>query len=237
MGTVTDNITGGYFDLDLNQIRAVLLQQPWVKNAALRRRWPESVSVFIEEHRPIAFWNKDAYISESGEVFRPEIIDQQLNLPHLNGPETQHEKVLKFMNVLYKQMARLEYQVKRLDLDDRRSWQMVIEKQAAVVEVTEDNKIANHAIEVKLGRYDTEKRLQRFIHVLPALASELETVENKIKVIDMRYPNGFAVRMSEQNKVAKNDYHSKKIMHDPELEITQVFVYAHRNATLAMSGV
>jgi len=54
-------------------------------------------------------------------------------------------------------------------------------------------------IDVKLGRFETEKRLQRFVRILPSLASERGVdngalTDKNIKVIDMRYPNGFAVQ-------------------------------------------
>ena len=65
-----------------------------------------------------------------------------------------------------------------------------------------DSEGDSQAIDVRLGRFDTEKRLQRFIRVLPALVSEKEFADNKIKVIDMRYPNGFAVRMTTNEIVA-----------------------------------
>ena len=43
------NISGGYFTVDLSHIREVLLHKPWVKNVSLRRKWPASLTVFIEE--------------------------------------------------------------------------------------------------------------------------------------------------------------------------------------------
>ena len=190
---VMKNISGGYFTVNLNNIRELLLHKPWVKNVSLRRKWPASLNVFIEEQVPIAYWNNDAYLSENGDVFKPETIDKKLNLPALNGPEGQHDNVWKFMNVLYKETAMLNYQVVRLNLDDRRAWQLLLAESAAL----EDARI-----EIKLGRFDTEKRLQRFVRILPALtighgSKKINYIESKIKVIDMRYPNGFAVQTEE----------------------------------------
>ena len=190
---VMNNISGGYFTVDLNNIRELLLHESWVKNVSLRRKWPASLNVFIEEQVPIAYWNNDAYLSENGDVFKPEIIDKKLNLPALNGPAGQHDNVWKFMNILYKETAMLNYEVVRLNLDDRRAWQLVL---------AESTGLEGARIEIKLGRFDTEKRLQRFVHILPALTigygiKKSDYAESKIKVIDMRYPNGFAVQMAE----------------------------------------
>jgi cell division protein FtsQ len=190
---VKKNISGGYFTVDLNYIRELLLHKPWIKNVSLRRKWPASLNVFIEEQVPVAFWKNDAYLSENGDVFKPEYIDQRLNLPNLNGPAGQHVNVWKFMNILYKETAMLNYEIVRLNLDERRAWQL---------ELAERDGLEGASIKIKLGRFDTEKRLQRFVYILPALTTghgikSSDYAESKIKVIDMRYPNGFAVQMLE----------------------------------------
>lgn len=213
---VNEDIVAGYFAIDMNQVRERLLQHPWIKEASLRRTWPADLTVFIEEQKPIAFWNEDGYLSESGDVFRPGEIDRALALPQLAGPQNQHETVLRFMNRLYKEMAVLDYTVTRLSLDDRRAWQIAIIKEqqaSASVDTTAAGIAADErrSIEVKLGRFDTERRLQRFIRILPALAAGSKTVSTnkeksitgeRIRVIDMRYPNGFAVQMAAQVKEA-----------------------------------
>ena len=204
---VSDNVSGGFFTVDLQHIREILFQQPWVKSVSLRRRWPAGLDVFIEEHKPVAYWNDDGYISQSGSVFKPEVIDKNLNLPVLSGPEAQHSNVWKFMNVLYRKMAALNYAVTSLRLDERRAWRLEI-LNAVNVEAAGNAK----GIAVRLGRFDTEKRMQRFIRILPALASKKEFSDNEIQVIDMRYPNGFAVRMTDEELAVKKTIVSDSII-------------------------
>ena len=187
---VSSNIEGGYFTVDLNRAREALMKQPWLKDVSLRRQWPASVNVFIEEQKPIAYWNDDSYLGDGGNIFTPENIDKSLNLPVLNGPQGQHENVWQFMNVLYKEMAALQYEVVRLTLDERRAWQLVINR-------LYENEPSQ--IEVKLGRFDTEKRVHRFIRMLPALTAGNGLSKNNIEIVDMRYPNGFAVKIAEKN--------------------------------------
>lgn len=202
---VNANIDGGYFTVDLNKIREALMQQPWIKSVSLRRRWPTKLDVVIAEQVPVAYWNHDGYINKDGEVFKPEKIDESLNLLKLNGPDGREETVWKFMNELYKEIALLDFDVVRLDLDDRRSWQLVIaENNADATSSEEIPKSKANTIDVKLGRFDTEKRLKRFVQILPSLTVEQASDSNdltgkKIKVIDMRYPNGFAVQMATEN--------------------------------------
>ena len=209
-----ERIEGGYFTVDLPMLRETLMQHPWIRDASLRREWPASIKVSIEEKVPVAYWNDDAYISAAGDVFKPETRLNSLALPLLNGPQGRHGEVWKFMNTLYSEMALLEYQVVRLDLDDRRAWQMVITGDVAARTVTSSDKAASaysgrvDGFVVKLGRFETYKRLQRFVRILPALIEEnqaaadmvSDSVKNKnIEVIDMRYPNGFAVQLSSQH--------------------------------------
>ncbi len=194
---VKNSISGGYFTVDLKNIQALVLQKPWVNNVSLRREWPASVTIYVEEKRPVAYWNDDAYLSDAGVVFKPDYIDTTLNLPNLNGPSGQQEKVWKFMNTLYKEIAMLNYEVVRLELDDRRSWQLVMAVNVGIENVGIEKK----KIEIKLGRFDTKKRLQRFVSILPALIAKHEMNQNsfatgEIKAIDMRYPNGFAVQFA-----------------------------------------
>ena len=194
---VEDNISGGFITVDLNRVREIVSQQPWIENVSLRRRWPDILEVFVEERKPIAFWNDDGYISENGHVFKPKSIDKKLNLPDLDGPDGQHNNVWKFMNVLYKEMSLLNYTVTSLELDERRAWQLKIEKNIGLG----DEEIRS-GISVRLGRFETEKRLRRFVRVLPELAAEKEFADNNINVIDMRYPNGFAVQMATNEVVS-----------------------------------
>lgn len=202
---VKNNTSGGYFTVDLNTLRELLVQQPWVKTVTLRRKWPASLDVYIVEQSPIAFWNDDGYINKDGQVFKPEKIDVALDIPNLSGPDGHHNDVWKFMNVLYQEMALLEYDVVRLDLDERRAWQLVVTANSEANQET----VAN-MINIRLGRFDTEKRLQRFVRILPALIDEDGKVRELhrginsdghkdagIEVIDMRYPNGFAVQIKE----------------------------------------
>ena len=211
--TVKRSVSGGYFTVDLTAVRDLLQYQPWVRSVSLRRVWPASITVTIEEQVPVAYWNDEGYINEAGEVFKPATVNTTLNLPKLSGPEGQHDNVWKFMNQLYQEMALLDYQVTRLKLDDRRAWQLVISTGPVSSSTAQaDNE---QDIGVKLGRFDTQKRLQRFIGILPSLIASQSGKSgsddgsmfgtDRIELIDMRYPNGFAVKMSDKEMLEKEN--------------------------------
>lgn len=233
--TVREHTRDGYFAMDLKQVRELLLQLPWVKDVALRRQWPADLTVIVEEQVPVAYWNDDGFVSEAGEVFRPAPVDTSLPLPQLRGPEKLHDKVLAFMNRIYGEMQALGFKVTRLELDDRRAWNMALQSTA---ELSSQDDVAS-SIDIKLGRFETDKRLQRFMRVLPALVAQMKRSENSISVIDMRYPNGFAVQLQQP---VKSDVISQAVVSPAEESLsiknmTHDSVRRQPNATAQMSEV
>jgi cell division protein FtsQ len=187
---VKSNISGGYFTLDLDSIRKHVQQQPWVESVNLRRQWPSQLIVDVNEQQPVAYWNEKSFINDKGDVFTPKTMMTDLELPHFFGPKGQQETVWRFMNTLYQEMALLDYEVVSLTMDARHAWQL---------EVASNHGHSGTPIRVRLGRSDTDKRLKRFVAILPALTNTAQLNRNTIDVIDMRYPNGFAVRKKDAN--------------------------------------
>jgi len=55
----------GFFNLDIAEIQQEVEELPWVEKAYVRRIWPESISVHIEEHQPVARWGEDGLLSDN----------------------------------------------------------------------------------------------------------------------------------------------------------------------------
>lgn len=201
---VMNNVEGGYFTLNLTHARERIMKNAWVKSVSIRRRWPAQLIVNVKEKKAVAYWNKHAFISAEGEVFKPVKMDTTMLLPHMYGPEGQQKKVWMFMNRIYPPLASLSLQVDALYLDQRRAWKLVLSYLAA--DKTTAAKKQDETLTLRLGRYDTDTRFNRFIHVF----SRVDSPDlNQIKTIDMRYPNGFAVlrkaQLNEKNKLAMCD--------------------------------
>ena len=179
-------IDGGYFSLDLNLMRTALMALPWVDDVSVRRQWPSGLHIKVTEKQAVAYWNDDAMISDRGDVFKPEVIAQQLILPRLNGPDGLHNKMWRFLVAINEDFSSMGFEVLDLNLDDRRAWSFHFSSQ----------KVMNE-IEVKLGRDHAEDRLARFVRVF----SNIDKFNLKnTAVIDLRYPNGFAMRI--KNNIA-----------------------------------
>ena len=76
--------------LDLQAIRKQLLTQPWVEDARVSRRLPDTLLVDIVERKPVAIWQfhqKLNLIDKDGRVLAPVDINAMPDLPLLVGPD------------------------------------------------------------------------------------------------------------------------------------------------------
>jgi cell division protein FtsQ len=164
-------LSGNFFAADLAEVRVSLERLPWVRNVAVRRAWPSRLEVTIEEHVALARWGDDALVNTYGERFPGKTKDV---LPTFIGPAgTQAELARRYarFNAI---VAPLDARIERVALSQRHAWQLRL----------------SNGLHVALGRDAdlAETRLRRFVEVYPAM-------NNKNEYVDLRYPNGFAVRV------------------------------------------
>lgn len=179
--TVTSVLDGGYFTVNLHVIRQALLNLPWVEDASIRRQWPGGLHIKVIEKQAVAFWGDKSLLSNKGVLFSPASIDASQALAKLDGPEGQHKKVWGFLAGIRKDFEAMGLEVEQLVLDERRAWSMKI-----------SGRNFSGPVEVKLGRTDSAEHLARFVRVF---SDNKILATDSVDVIDMRYPNGFAMRM------------------------------------------
>jgi cell division protein FtsQ len=171
------HVRGNFFALAPSQVRAGLEELPWVRRASVRRVWPDALEVTLEEHVPLARWRERGLIDVYGERFNAAT---DAALPMFVGPAgTEHELAqgyARFARVLAPLGARLE----RVVLSERRAWQLQLDS----------------GLHIVLGRDadGAEARLRRFVE---AYAQTLGRIARAHEYVDLRYPNGFALRVPE----------------------------------------
>lgn len=171
---VAAHVEGGFFTVDVNAIRTAAEQLPWVYKAAVKRVWPGTLRISIEEQQAIVRWGEQGYLNSNGEPFFPQVPAMVPALPSLAGPEGHELKVLRSYQEVVKTLAPLGIAVTRMELDERRAWHLQV----------------GNGVLLELGRADTRERLQRFIRAYPTIfAARLE----ELKRVDLRYSNGFSV--------------------------------------------
>ncbi|WOG26171.1 cell division protein FtsQ/DivIB [Endozoicomonas sp. 8E] len=162
-----------FFYLDLEEMRRAVLDMPWVRKASLRREWPDTLIVRLEERKPIARWQDDGLIDEDGEVFRPGSLEAFNKLPKLAGMEDRSEDVMQQYLAFSQVIRPLGVAVRELRLSTTDSWWLKVDH-----------------VDVNLGRDRRMERLQRFIRLYHA---RLDDRWQDVKRVDLRYLNGASV--------------------------------------------
>lgn len=164
---------GNFFALSIDELRASLERLPWVRVAAVRRVWPDRVEVAIEEHVALARWGADALVNTYGERFAGKADD---TLPLFIGPPGSEAEVTRRYERFSRVLAPLGSPVERIALSARHAWQL---------------RLAS-GLQLTLGRDAdlAEQRLARFVEAYAAVGAARAP-----EVVDLRYPNGFAMRV------------------------------------------
>ncbi|WP_430009001.1 cell division protein FtsQ/DivIB [Methylophaga lonarensis] len=167
-------VSGSFLNVNVAGIRAAGEALPWVYQVRVRRVWPDTLHLIVEEQRAIALWNDDGLVNIRGEVFFPNPDTFPQGLVQLHGPEGTNVMVARRLVEIQQQVSMLGLRISALSVDARRSWEVTF---------TDDMKLL-------LGRANGQARLERFVKVF---ANELGRYQADIEVVDMRYTNGLAV--------------------------------------------
>ena len=167
-------LQGGFFQVDVQQLRLGVLREPWVREASVQRVWPDTVRVVIEEQVPVARWGRDALLNTEAEVFRPARASFPKGLVRLQGPPGSEREVLVMYRDLAARLERLQLPLAHLTLSERGAWRFRLADETEVV----------------LGRERVAERLDRFER---AYRAQLVDAWSGIAAIDLRYTNGFTV--------------------------------------------
>ena len=182
---VVDIAQGGWFSVDLNQIRQTVEAIPWVEHASIRRIWPATIELNIVEQKPYVRWGAKGLLNLRAESYLPRngVIPQYL--PLLSGPEGSEKQVAKRYVAINKQFKPLNLALKGLTLNQRGAWTLLLDNE----------------IRVELGVDQIETKLQRLLNSYPILNNHPE--QGKLIKIDCRYPNGLAVLRTPLTKETK----------------------------------
>jgi cell division protein FtsQ len=174
----------GFLSVDLDAMRAALETIPWVDRARAERRWPNGVRVSLTEHVPAARWGEDGLMNTRGELFLEGARHVPPELPVLNGPPGTHAQVAKLYLDTYPRLLAVGLRLARVELDPRGAWSLEL----------------SNGVEVRLGRQDVDRRLERFIRVAsPLIAARA----GEVSYVDLRYSNGFSVGWNAPARMAR----------------------------------
>lgn len=177
-------LAGNFFTVDLDRVRSVFEKLPWVRQAEVRRRWPDTLELVLEEHVAVARWRQAdgemRLVNDKGEVFAA-ASDQEL--PVFSGPEGSAALVLERYREFSGMLNALNRRPEAVMLSSREAWQVKLDD-GLLIELGRDE-----------ARHGLAERMTRFVGwYRPALE---KTRLARATTVDMRYPNGFTLRVQQ----------------------------------------
>lgn len=185
----------GFWQVDLLQLKASLESHAWVRQAVIRRQWPNQLVIGIDEYVAVARWNDSYLLSATGDVFLPSQTAVFSHLPLLR---------VKLIDVEQQQSPTRE------TIQQAVTWFNQFQKPLtdyglSVVEQTQSlegdfSLVLSNGLILVLGADQVVDRFDRFLTLLDGrLMSELDD----IKVVDLRYVNGLSVRWRDSIELAQ----------------------------------
>ena len=172
---VIHHINGGFFSFNTRELRSALMVLPWVYNVSIRQIWPSELEISVVEQEPLAQWNGTQLISKLGTLFNPPITIIPKDLPQLQGPNDSKKIILARFEQFNQLLEPLRIKITALKVDNRGAWFLVL----------------NNHIQVYLGREDTDQRFKKLVCCYQKIIGDRS---DQVDYIDLRYPNGLAVR-------------------------------------------
>ena len=186
---VIGNLSGNFFSIRLDNARTAFESVPWVRSASVRRVWPNGLIVTLEEHEALGIWggaNDARLMNTYGELFIANVAEAEADrkLVQFNGPDKSNHDVLALYNLLNEWFKPWKAKPVEVSLSNRYAW---------------SSKLDN-GIRFEFGRDLDQKdraqinvRMERFFKTWPQIQQQWP---GKVDMVDLRYPNGFAIRLN-----------------------------------------
>ncbi|MEH2921691.1 cell division protein FtsQ [Samsonia erythrinae] len=169
---------GTFMTQDVNVIQQQIERLSWIKQASVRKQWPDELKIHLVEFVPVARWNDQLMVDAQGNSFSvPAERIKNRAMPLLYGPEGSESEVLEGYRTMNQVLAAGKFRLKTVAMSARHSWQLGLDDD----------------IRLELGRDDRAKRLARFIELYPLLQRQATSENKRISHVDLRYDSGAAV--------------------------------------------
>lgn len=184
---VAPHLQGTFFTIDLDEVKHVFQNVPWVRNAVVRREFPNTLKVTLQEHRAVAYWGTDKaqrLINNYGEVFDANTGEvEEETLPHLNGPDGRGLDVLNMYYAIAPYFNRAKIPIDELELNPGGGWRVILE--------------TGPTVEIGHGELNQIlSKVQQFTDTIPYVTARYTRPTTALEYADLRHQNGYAIRLS-----------------------------------------
>ena len=184
---IIPNIKGNFFTINLNTTRLALESLPWIRNATVKRVFPNQIEIYLQEHKPVAIWgSRDDFkmINVDGVIFDSGMEDDESDkLPQFTGPVGQSNLMLSMYLKLNTILTPLKVKLKKIELSSRGSWTAMLEGGA----------------QLELGRGSSDvilERMKQFAGTLSIVTTNFNKNITALQYADLRHVNGYALKIN-----------------------------------------
>ena len=170
---VAPELSDSMLTQDIAALRRRLEAEPWVRTARVRRSWPDALAVEIAEQEPVARWEAGGLLNDRGERFDPAGAEAP-GLARLAGAPGREAALVRTLGRVRTLLGPSGLELRRLEESPRRSLRLELAS----------------GTRLELGRERPLARLARWLRYRASLARRTPAAV----AVDLRYPNGFAVR-------------------------------------------
>ena len=198
---VMPHLKGTFFTLDVIAARKVFETMPWVRQAVVRRDFPNRLKVHLQEHQAVAYWGTEGdsrLVNSFGEVFEANLGElERDDLPRLSGPEGQSAQVLAMHRTLQPLLMPMDLTLDQLDLTARGGWRAQLDTGTTL----------------ELGSGSTAElvaRIVRFVSTVTQATSRYSRSVGQLASVDLRHSDGYAMRLTGVRTVSGDDVKKKQ---------------------------
>ena len=167
----------GFFTIKLFDFEKDLETIPWIFKANIKRKWPNKLTINIEEQTPRFRWTGQSLLNQDAEPFLVSNFDAYKQLPRLSGLAGREQYLASLFHQYNERFYEMGLSIAAIEEDARYD---------KVITLT-------NGISINVGREQTSQQIERCLRSF----AEFSTDERAAIVqIDLRHSNGFAVRWS-----------------------------------------
>ena len=186
-------LNGTALTTDLGPIYKSVLSHPWIKEATVRRIWPNKILVNLVEHNIIGVWSDGRFVTQAGKLLQfdklqSESINKEKNcfLLKLDGPNETVTAVLDRASMISKKASKVGLQTTGVQLTSQYDWRVFF----------------SNGMKMELGGENLEtpleKRLDNFFN---SIAWVRKKIKKDLISVDLRYAQGFAFEESKISSI------------------------------------
>ena len=178
---IDENVQTGFLTLNLPDLNRKIVEQDWIRSSSIRRSWPATLIVNIEEEIPVARWGEQQILNNVGDYIDVINKDSVSHLPVIFSQAGDTKEIIKIYQLISELLGPVGLRIDEVESDNAGSWTLTVLSDIKII----------------LGRDQLVEKLQRLQSVWMA---ELSSQEKNINVIDLRYPNGLAVKWKQNTR-------------------------------------